>query len=234
MNLYFEYFYCEDEQRRSEFDFCIQSNINSKLFKNINAVVPCGKIPLYLLEAEKRNEITLHFDKSNILQLEDGIFVNSDQKRTTFQQIFDLSDISTQDKDINIVCNLDIWFDDSINLLQGRINQDIAIGLSRWYPEDDHYMVTGCHMDGKAAPGSNDVWAWVGKCKVKNGDFFLGYTACDCRIMKCFEEAGYRVYNPAKSIKTWHKHKGRGPTPPEVPGPYWKSPSDHHSIEDVK
>jgi hypothetical protein len=155
-------------------------------------------------------------------------------ERTNYQNIFNMREASLVN-DINIIANADIFFDESIKLLDDKVTDEIAIGLSRWYPEDDYYYINGFHNNGKAAVESNDVWAWKGKCKVINANFPIGYYACDGRIMQCFVEAGYRVYNPANDVKVWHKHKYRsGSNPPVVPGPYWKGPEKHHNLEDVQ
>lgn len=219
MNLFFEFFNSKNLIREEEYTYCINKNINSGLFNNVYAITNCKSLPLYLLKAKTENKIKI---------------IETESPRLSYDEVFRISDKLTSPTDINLMCNTDIWFDETIHLLKEKMTPEIAIGLSRWYPEDDYYMINGFHHGGKAAPGSNDTWGWVGKCKVTNGTFPIGYTACDCRIMKCFEEAGYRVYNPAKSIKTWHKHKHRGMPPPEVPGPYWDAPKEHHTIEEVK
>ena len=232
-NLYCEYFYSESEERRLEYDYCVTKNINSGIFDNIFLYVASGLIPSYLLDYESAGKVRLIYDRSLSESRDNDVFCDSPIKRTTFKDLFSLSDGFCRADDINVICNLDIWFDDSIKLLDGRLSPEIAIGLSRWYESDDHYMVAGLHMDGKAAPGSNDVWAWMGECRLKDADFCIGYTACDSKLMRSFLDHGYRVYNPAKSIRTWHRHKGRGPTPPMVDGPYWDVPLDHNTIEEV-
>ena len=235
LNLYCEYFYSEDLERREEYHYCIDKNIRSGIFSNINYVVSSCKIPKFLIEAENSGVVKLHYDRSDLTIKDEIVYLhNCENKRATFKDLFCISDICTKKTDINIISNLDIWFDESIKLLENRLTAEMAVGLSRWYEPDDYYMVAGLHMDGKAAPGSNDVWAWVGECRLKNANFPLGYTACDSKLMRSFEDHGYRIFNPAKSIKTWHRHKGRGPTPPMVEGPYLDVPLDHNSIEDLR
>jgi len=210
-NLFVEYIKTNNEHRQSEFDFCLKHNIQSKLFDNI-----------YVITGED-----IPFFSPRVFR----IFPYGD--RTNYQNIFDMREASLEN-DINIIANSDIYFDDTIKLIDDKVTDEIALGLSRWYPSDDYYYVNGFHHNGKAAVESNDVWIWKGKCKVKNGDFPIGYYACDGRIMQCFIEAGYRVYNPAHDVKVWHKHKYRsGSNPPTVSGPYWKGPSDHHYLKDV-
>lgn len=210
-NLFVEYIKTNDLYRQSEYEYCLKRNIESNLFDNIYVItqyeLPVINYNVYILP----------------------LF----GYRTNYQNIFDLPEASNSD-DLNFISNSDIWFDETINLLTNKITNEIAIGLSRHYPEDDYYFINGFHHDGKAAPESNDVWCWKGKCRVQNAKFPVGYYACDGRIMQCFVEAGYRVYNPAKDVKIWHKHKYRsGHNPPTVPGPYWKGPVEHHSLEEV-
>jgi hypothetical protein len=211
-NLFIQYFKTPDTWRQNEYDFCVKHNSKLKYFDNIY-VISSDDLPIFSM---------------NLIRL----FCPSE--RPTYQYIFDLPEAS-ESNDLNFIANTDIYFDDTVSLLERVVTDEIAIGLSRWYPPDDHYYVNNYHIEGRAAPGSNDVWVWRGKCKVKNGDFPIGYYACDGRIMKCFEEANYRVYNPAKDVKVWHKHKYRSKgIPPTVPGPYWNAPENHHSIKDVK
>ena len=210
-NLFVDYFPCKDNHRKSEYEFCLKKNSELDYFDNI-----------YLI-----TNIEPPFSSPKFKT------IPCFRDRTFYQDIFNL-DIFTDDS-INMIANSDIYFDESISKVDNVLTNEVALGLSRTYPKDDFYIKVGFHHNGKASPGSNDVWIWRGKCKVKNGNFEVGYTACDCRIMQCFVEADYRVYNPAKSIQVWHKHTIRkGDGPPRVDGPYWHSPNDHHTIEDVK
>jgi hypothetical protein len=211
-NLFVEYIKTPDNHRQDEYDFCLKNNARLDYFDNIYVITE-HDLPIFSMKITK-------------------IYPYGD--RTNYQNIFNMKEASSPG-DLNFIANSDIYFDETISLLDSKITDEIAVGLSRWYPDDDSYMINGWHMDGKAAPESNDVWIWKGKSKVKNGDFPIGYYSCDLRIMQCFVEAGYRVYNPAKDVKVWHKHKYRsGGNPLNVPGPYWKGPEEHHNIEDVK
>lgn len=211
-NLFVEYIKVKDNNRQSEFDYCYFNYLKNDYFDNI-----------YVITKEQLPEIN---DKVHIIQ--------PIGNRTNYQTIFNLPETHGDDK-LNFISNSDIYFDDSIKLLDNKITNDIAIGISRTYPEDDFYFINNFHVNGKAAPGSNDVWCWRGKSKVTNADFPIGYTASDCRIMQCFIEAGYKVYNPAIDISIWHKHKERGkPIPPSINGPYWIAPEKHHKLDDIK
>lgn len=211
-NLFVEYIKVKDAYRQSEFDYCYYNYLKTDYFDKIY-VITKEDIPI----VDKR-----------------VITIPSIGDRTNYQYIFDLPQSHDPDN-LNFISNSDIYFDNTIKLLDNNITNDIAIGLSRTYPEDDFYFINNFHVNGKASPGSNDVWCWRGKCKVNNANFPIGYTACDCRIMQCFVEAGYRVYNPATDISIWHKHKFRGnKIPPTVDGPYWNCPKEHHKLGDIK
>ena len=214
-NLFVEFLNTNNRERQKEYDDTLSINNQLNYFDNI-----------YIIK-DKNVVLPFQSDKFKIILQQND--------RTTYQFVFDLPE-AQNDNDINILANSDIYFDNSINLINDKITEEIAIGLSRWYlPNDTAYLAAGHHMHGRAAPESNDVWIWKGKNKVQNGNFPIGYYSCDCRIMQCFVEAEYRVYNPAISIKTWHNHITR-PTsiPPNVEGPYWKGPENHHTIGDVK
>lgn len=120
--------------------------------------------------------------------------------RMTYQNLFDEINKRTSDDDINVITNLDIYFDDSITQLN-RITSKQFIALSRY----DIFADGSIHFDGPKQ-FSQDVWAWRGKIRITNADFYLGVYACDNRIAAEAQLAGYEVLNVCKSIKTYHLH----------------------------
>jgi len=213
-HLYVDYFKCRDSNRQEEYDYCLRKNVQLGYFDRI-----------FLVSSVSKSELPIQNNNIEIIMPVDN--------RTSFQFMFNLSNYSKDD--INYIANSDIFFDESIQKIDNVMTHEVALGISRTYLPEDSYLEKGFHINGKAAPGSNDVWVWKGRCKVENAHFNIGYYSCDCRIMQCFVEAGYRVYNPAASITIWHKHKQRkAGNPPNVPGPYWNSPEKHHTIEEVK
>jgi hypothetical protein len=120
--------------------------------------------------------------------------------RMTYQDLFDKINDLTNDNDINVISNLDIYFDDSI-LMLNRIRTNQFIALSRY----DIFEDGSIHFDGPKQ-FSQDTWAWRGKNKISNANFYLGVYACDNRIAAEAQLAGYNVTNPCRSIKTYHLH----------------------------
>jgi hypothetical protein len=120
--------------------------------------------------------------------------------RMTYQNLFDKINETTNDTDINVITNLDIYFDSTVAQLN-RITPNQFIALSRY----DIFADGTIHFEGPKQ-FSQDVWAWRGKCKIKNADFYLGVYACDNRIAAEAQLAGYEVLNVCKSVRTYHLH----------------------------
>ena len=117
-------------------------------------------------------------------------------KRITYQYIFD-----NAIDGINIFCNSDMEFDETIKLAE-NINENEFYALTRY--EDD--MMLHKNDDPYKGYDSQDVWIWKNKCKIKNANFYLGLPGCDNKIAYYAESYGYNVKNPSLSIKTYHKH----------------------------
>jgi len=116
--------------------------------------------------------------------------------RITYQYIFD-----NAVDGINIFCNSDMEFDETIKLAE-NINENEFYALTRY---EDNMML---HKKDDPYKGydSQDVWIWKDKCKIKNANFYLGLPGCDNKIAYYAESYGYNVKNPSLSIKTYHKH----------------------------
>jgi len=116
--------------------------------------------------------------------------------RITYQYIFD-----NAVDGINIFCNSDMEFDETIKLAE-NINENEFYALTRY---EDNMML---HKNDDPYKGydSQDVWIWKDRCKIKNANFYLGLPGCDNKIAYYAELYGYNVKNPSLSIKTYHKH----------------------------
>jgi hypothetical protein len=109
--------------------------------------------------------------------------------------------------DLSIVANSDLWFDDHLKLFERwSMPADTVFALSRW----------NCPVDGGAElydhNDSQDSWFVRGRVREMEAGFPVGVPRCDNRIAAEFERAGYRVLNPAFSLKSYHLHDG----PPRV------------------
>jgi len=103
--------------------------------------------------------------------------------------------------DVNIIANLDIYFDESVILCES-INDKNVYALSRW---DD----LGNRLVHFNREDSQDAWIFRGIPENVPGDFYLGVPGCDNKIAFQFKDAGYSVYNPSLDIKAIHVHRSR-------------------------
>ena len=113
-----------------------------------------------------------------------------------FKVINEYSSIS----DVNVITNLDIYIDQETCHLMNRIKEKQMFALCRWEKDRSGRIVFANR------PDSQDAWVFRGHVTGVNCDFHLGYAGCDNRVAKVFEDHGWSVTNPSKSIKTIHIH----------------------------
>ena len=113
-------------------------------------------------------------------------------------------------KDINILANSDIFFDDSISFCKHMRRND-CLALTRREllgdPRDvDNSVLTD--IPSRIATNTQDAWVFNGPvCLSVYGDIFLGHPGCDNRIAWEIKDAGYKVMNPCEDIRSYHLHK---------------------------
>lgn len=128
---------------------------------------------------------------------DDNLFWVDHAGRPTFKDFFALINSVTNGNDINVIANSDIFFAwEEINA-----NHNQCFALTRWdiLPDGSEKFYNN--------PGSQDTWVFRGPIKqVKGGDYTQGVAGCDNKIAWDLEQAGYKVSNPSKTIKTYHLH----------------------------
>ncbi len=117
--------------------------------------------------------------------------------RTTYQDLFDFANERTGENDINIIANSDIYVDKTIELAQ-KIGRGECWALTRY-----NRGVIEEH-----GTGSQDVWIFRGKIKIRDCFIPMGIPGCDNRVAYEIEKAGYQIFNPSLEVKTHHVHKG--------------------------
>ncbi len=95
------------------------------------------------------------------------------------------------------ISNSDIYFDETLELLQHCDLTRTILGLSRY---DNGYLF--------AQAGSQDCWIGVAPLNVNTNicGFKFGVLGCDNRFAQIIHDAGYHIYNPSKTIHTHHQH----------------------------
>jgi hypothetical protein len=125
-------------------------------------------------------------------------------KRPTYQDFINYINANSNTDDIHIIANTDIYFDKNIEVLKHINLKDTCLALSRWDTADTIRPKLYNRND------SQDVWIFKGPIKQQlKANFPLGVPRCDNRLLFELQEAGYKVLNPAFSIKSFHIHKGQ-------------------------
>lgn len=133
------------------------------------------------------------------------------------------NEMITEDGDITIITNGDIYFDETLSYLRS-LSDHQCFALSRW--NMDHEGFNSLYD----RPDSQDCWIFRGKIKNIEADFPLGALGCDNRIAYEIHKAGYEIKNPSKTIKTVHIHlvqTRQAVGKPTVPDPYKYLPPDY-------
>jgi len=158
-------------------------------------------VGVYQSGNEKRdNELSYCMDKNIENPLIDEIVPYAD--RPTFNQLFRMANEKvSKPTDITIIANSDIFFDEeAIRNIKRYIQKNTCFALSRWDVKDNFASLFN-------RADSQDVWAFQGEIPyIEGADFTLGIGGCDNKIAYLLNESGYRVINPAQSIRCYHVH----------------------------
>lgn len=182
--LFTTYYQPNSEERMAEYDFCIEKNKVASFDR------------IYLFVEEKDAEAASKF----------GVEVITLSKRPTFKDFFDFIRADEFSDSINVVANTDIFFlnmqqiDQNLSRLQKGIS---CFALTRY---DYHHNSPSNLFD---RPDSQDTWVFNGHEgleKLSYVDFCMGVAGCDNRLAHELKQAGFDVYNPSRTILTFHLH----------------------------
>tara|TARA_Y100000385_G_scaffold176254_1_gene182152 strand:+ start:358 stop:1155 length:798 start_codon:yes stop_codon:yes gene_type:complete len=183
IHLYTTFYPEKIPDRLRELLLSLKKNIDNSSIKSINVFNEGGDLSAF---------------KSSKLQI-----VPMEQ-RPTYQDFINHINANLNQDDIHIIANTDIYFDKNIKVLQHINLKDTCLALSRWDTTNTIKPKLYNRND------SQDVWIFKGPVKQQlKADFPLGVPRCDNRLMYQLQEAGYKVLNPAFSIKAFHTHKGQ-------------------------
>lgn len=151
---------------------------------------------------QRKREIDFCLQKNLDNKLLTTVIIETPHK-PSYNYFFQVINKLTTPNDINIICNSDIFLDESIGLVTQYLTnqpQKQMFALSRWDWFNSSNIVFFDRQD------SQDTWIVKGPVVGVYGDFTLGIRGCDNRIAEEFHLAGYQVSNPSKSIKSYHVH----------------------------
>lgn len=171
--------------------------------------------------SERKKEIEFCLEKNEANDHIDKIIIVNRNDRAAYGDFFRA--MKAYPKDVNIIANSDIYFDDTVKLAEG-IKDRQCYALTRWEEYNGSIIEFAQRHNKRAAPPqwSQDAWIFRGATKPEPYDiveavrdnkhreaipFCLGIPGCDNKIAAMLKEKGFDVTNPSKSIRAIHKHK---------------------------
>lgn len=127
-------------------------------------------------------------------------------KRLTYKIAFDYSNNNFDENNIIILANSDIWFDNSIEIINRCNMVNKVFALSRY-----DFTSTGNYVFFNNFK-SQDCWIYQNPIKLQfPHNFYLGRPGCDNRIAWIISkskknEVRYIIRNPSLTIKCYHEH----------------------------
>lgn len=146
----------------------------------------------------RRKELDLCMAKNSTNEFINFIPIES-QERMTFNDFFRIANNYTGENDINVISNLDIYFDKTV-VNYSKVEFGDFWCLARWDLKKNNEIVH-CNR-----PDSQDVWVFRGRMNKIDAPFEMGKMGCDNRLAYLAKEAGLNVLNPSKTIKSIHVH----------------------------
>lgn len=174
----------KDIDRICEFIICLESNLKHSMLKKIHI--------LYDYSKDDNNCLLLNYLKNKKITID---YIN---KRPTYEDFFNISN-SLYEKSKIIIANADIFFDESLNLLQNYDLKNTFIGLTRWDLKKNG--TTTLFMNY-----SQDSWIFQAPIKKIKSDFPLGILGCENALMDYIISNKFIAINPCYSIKSYHLH----------------------------
>lgn len=178
-NLFISLFRDKEPHRRAELEYCLDKNRG--VFDRVFVLT-------------EHNNLLVLFDEhvNNVIEL-------PVTTRPTFKTYFKAVNHCTDQDDVNVVANSDIYFDKTL-LVVDSIRYDQCYALTRYEHSTGQFLN---RID------SQDAWVFRGQINYSGGmycDFHLGVPGCDNRIAWELSRLGYNVSNPSLSIKSYHVH----------------------------
>jgi hypothetical protein len=197
--LYTTYYQEPNQARRAELDECLKRNLASGLFDAVCVLSEGDRpdIPLYWMETECQ--------------------LKKQPRRQTFHDLFQWARENADDETISVVSNSDVYFDDSLLLVETQDMNQKCFALSRWDVGEDGSSSHWVAID------SQDCFIFKGKIPPIRADFCPGIPGVDNRLCYEIDLAGLEVSNPSRSIRAHHLHKSQVRNYDDsmkIPGPY--------------
>lgn len=180
------------QDRCDELIYCLSKNLDDKRFHYHTIIYD--------------TRFDDHPNKS-MLRFVNGIMANKIHMdgRPTYGDFFSVANSNHPGKHI-LLCNADIYYDETLSNIEPRHVEDRFIMISR-YEKDKNGNTFFPFSSGPC--GSADTWIFKSPIREFKSDFKLGVQHCDSRIAWEADKAGIEVVNPCKSVMSFHMHANR-------------------------
>jgi FkbM family methyltransferase len=203
-----------DASRRSDLLECLRRNIENTRIDEIRVFVE---------EPGEADKLVVAYP----LLAGDKVRLVAHGRRVTYRDLFMHANARLPDRRV-VVANADIYFDNTLALLDGYDLADRLLCLSRWDVQPDGSARFFEH------PASQDAWIFQAPIREFSCDFHLGVLGCDNRLAWEADRAGLVLSNPSRSLQAFHLHLSQvrryserqrqaGPTK-GVPAVYFETP----------
>ena len=176
------YYRSDHIDRQKELDDCLLKNVENPYIQSIH-LLNDQIYPLeFLPDQRKIIQVVVEEDHKKRLGFDYAIrYINENLANQRF-----------------ILTNSDMYFDDTLNLIQDRHFTNTVFAVSRY---DNGVLL---HRED-----SQDSWMGIAPLRVDLSlcGFKFGIGGCDNRIAWVIHHAGYRLLNPSMTIRTHHLHQ---------------------------
>lgn len=202
--LFLQFYISKNKERYEETKECLRRNINLGIFKKI-----------YLLNERIYSRQELGISSKSIIQVNIG-------KRLTYRDFIEHTKIL---KGFVVLCNADIFFDDSLEYVRKSVMREIkSVQCLRRYEYRGEKDLLKCikHINYES---SQDCWIFhTSQLSYAHEEYNinLGTPGCDNKIADILRQDGYMLLNNYISIRIYHNHKSpkRNYNRKQLPRPY--------------
>lgn len=177
-----DYYISKNKKRQEEYEYCINKVLENDMITKI-----------------------VYFTQGEVKHKHEKITFVKTEKRPTYEDFFNYFN-DNHKNEVIILSNLDIYFDDTLNLVNNIDMNNTILALTRYDLKNKEWVL---YNENNVAQASQDTWIFKTPVDVYNMSckFTLGIPGCDNRIAFEFKKLDYKVINNSLSIKTYHKHE---------------------------
>ena len=205
-HLIIEYHVPDNEDRHEEYLTCLRENLKNPFIDQVHIFLesnrkrpPIDDPKIVYIKANRKS-----FEEqkeANISDHDKGYLKKKEKGRASYADYFKYARENLHGESC-IIANGDIFFDETLKVIEGVDLGNTLICLSRWDIKEDKEALFN-------RPDSQDSWIFtspINKKVEEEAVFFLGRIGCDNKLAWIAHAAGMKLTNPARQIITKHLH----------------------------